>query len=164
MNIFYFIGASGVGKSAICRELSSEVLEGEYVELDEFYIKYKKIQKDHKLAIEKTKEKLQEIEKLNNNRIYFIDVGSFAQKYLSIDFWEKRKNLLVCLKNTEDFCYDNYIKRPKKRMNIDDWRKSEFGGQRNELYSLAEFSIDCVGLDILTTKKKVLEIIFKTFS
>jgi len=129
------------------------------VELDEFYIKYKKIQKEHKLAIEKTLEKLQEIERLNNNKIYFIDVGSFAQKYLSIDFWEKRTKNLVCLKNTEDFCYDNYKKRAETRMNIDDWRKSEFGGQRNKLYSLAGFSVNSVGLDISATKKKVLGII-----
>src|SRR3972149_8282733 len=117
MNIFYFIGASGVGKTAICGKLSSEVSECEYVELDDFYRKYSEI-----LAIKKTMEKLQEIEKLNNKKIYCIDVGSFAQKYLPIDFWKERKNSLVCLKNTEDFCYGNYKRRPKKRMNINDWR------------------------------------------
>lgn len=156
MNIFYFIGVSGVGKSKICSELSNEVSEGEYVELDEFYIKYKKNKNNKKLAIEKTREKLHEIEKLNNKKIYFIDAGSFAQKYLPIDFWKERKNFLICLKNTEDFCYGNYKKRPETRMGIDRWRRSEFGNKRNKLYSLARFCVNCDGLDTSTVKKIVL--------
>ena len=160
MNIIYFIGPSGVGKSAICEELIKESgLNVEYEELDKIYIRYKKNEGNHQLAVEKTEERLQEIEKLNDDKIYLVDVGSFAQKYVNISLWEIRSGQLVCLKNDMKFCYKNYNNRPTKRMSFDSWKKSEFGARREKVYSLANYTVDSTNLEISTTKAKVLEII-----
>ena len=159
MRIFYFIGPSGVGKSAICEELSKKDLSIKYEELDSIYKEYKVNNKNHDLAVKKTKEKLEEIERLNDDKIHLVDVGAFAQKYVDFDLWEQRKDRLVCLKNDISFCYNNYKKRSSKRMDFEKWKKSELNPKRKELYSLAKYNVDSTNLDISKTKQKVLEII-----
>ena len=159
--VYYLIGVSGVGKSAVCKELSEENSNIVYQELDEIYRRYKQREKNHDLAIEKTEERLKEVENINDGNIYLIDVGSFAQKYLNINIWKERRLQLICLKNTIDFSYKNYVKRAANRMNLERWKKSELSHKRQELYSLSEYVIDCSGLDLLTVKEMVLKIITK---
>ncbi|MEK9151225.1 MAG: hypothetical protein AAB547_01190 [Patescibacteria group bacterium] len=164
MKAFYFIGASGVGKSTLCSELSKDRSTNTvFEELDRFYLEYKSGNISRDEAKDKTEKRVAEIEKLIDNGIYLVDVGSFAQK-LDLRVWRKRSNQLIYIKNDINFCYANYHNRVGVRMDFEKWEKSEFSSERRELYSLAEHTVDGTGLDILTTKQKVLEIISKVQS
>lgn len=161
MKTFYLIGASGVGKSTISRELAREIPEIERIQLDEIYEEYRKRQNNHELAIQKTKERVQEIESIKDEKIYVIDIGAYAQKHVETEFWRDRSASMICIKNTEEFCYGNYRARGGNRMDLVKWRKSEFGGNRSAVYACAKYVVDSTGLDLHTTKEEVFRILEK---
>jgi adenylate kinase family enzyme len=157
-NIFYFIGASGVGKSTICRMLIKENLKMQYEKLDLIYRRFRdKEEIGREEAIKETKEKIIEIENSSDDIIYLVDAGNFAQKVVGINFWKNLKGNIILLVN-DKISLDNYVKRIGGRTK-EKWEKAENFSDRDELYNLAKYTVNSEGLDEEKTKQEILKIL-----
>ena len=157
-NIFYFIGASGVGKSTICKMLIKDNLKMQYEELDLIYRRFRdKKEISREEAIKETKEKIIEIENLSDGKIYLVDAGNFAQKVVGIDSWKKIKGSIILLVN-DDICLNTYLSRGVGRIKKD-WERAENFKDREELYKLAKHVVNSRCFNKEETMLEILTII-----
>jgi len=135
--IIYLLGPSGVGKSTIAKKVSEINSAYKIIELD-------RINGSHDEKLEKSNKLILDLENKNNKNIYIIDVGAFFQYYSdNKKFWEPRKDRMITLMNTKNFCFNNYNSRQGKlRKSRGEWAKKEFSETRKELYNLARYQVD----------------------
>jgi shikimate kinase len=174
-NVFLVIGASGVGKSTVCRHLSEtypyilsdEKRKYKHIDLDEYFARYKKMKVSeyfNKVGFKKfweesykyikTHYKRHLARKKNNpNTILLIDVGAGSTlDYKSINL-TKEFNTILLTADPEYLFEREKCKNNHKELGYFKWM--EFSNERNNLYKNCNLKIDVSYLSVAQVSKVV---------
>jgi len=157
--IFYILGLSGVGKSALCEEAGIQVSKACHKNLDMFIHPSLKDGNHWQEYFEESKRIIETLEEkyINHENIVLCDVGAGTMKVSeAFDYFQSKENVITIYDKPE-----NIFKRVKQRPggpwrnnNLEEYQKSEFTEGWKNLFDENKLNICMANLTEEKSKNK----------